>query len=91
VVKLNVESIVLNACITVFSLGMLIVSLISYKKSRNSKLIFVSFAFLIFFIKGMIQSLGLFYIELASMNSNIYLKLFDLSILIFLFIATLKR
>ena len=47
--------------------------------------------FLIFFLKGLIQSLGLFYGELAAMNSNIYLKLFDMSILIFLFIATLKR
>ena len=88
---MEIGSIVLNACITVFSFGMLIVSLIGYRKSRNSKLIFVSLAFLIFFIKGMIQSLGLFYQGLSFMDSNIYMKFFDLTILILLFIATLKR
>ena len=86
---MEIEGIVLNACITIFSLGMLIVSLLSFKKYKNVKLIFVSLAFLVFLIKGLIQSFGLFYGEIIT--SSTYFGLFDLVILILLFIATLKR
>ena len=88
---MEIESVILSASITIFALGMLLVSIISYKHVKNTKLIFVSSAFLIFFIKGIMQSLSLFVEELAVMNLNVYMKLFDLMILIFLFIATLKR
>jgi predicted DNA-binding transcriptional regulator YafY len=54
------------------------------------KLIFISLVFLIFLIKGILFSLGLFYEQLTTINSNQYLGLFDLIILVALFIATLK-
>ena len=88
---MQIESVVLGACITIFSLGMLIVSLLSYRKYKNIKLIFVSSAFLIFFIKGIILSLSLFYEEMAVINSSTYTGILDLIILILLFMATLKR
>ena len=88
---MEMESIVLSASITVFALGMFIVSFLSYKKSKNAKLIFVSSAFFIFFVKGIIQSLGVFSLETSFLNSTNTMNVFDLLILILLFIATLKR
>ena len=84
-----IESIIINARITIFSLGLLIVSILSYRKYKNVKLIFVSIVFLVFLIKGILLSLGLFYEEIAI--SSPYNELFDLIIIILLFMATLKR
>jgi len=84
-------SIVLDAGITIFALGLLLVSLFSYRKYKNSKLLFVSFVFLIFFVKGAILSFNLFNNQLADVISNPYFGLFDLIILVLLFVATLKR
>ncbi len=83
--------VVLNASITVISLGMFIVSVLSYRKFKNMKLLFVSLAFFVFFLKGLIESLSLFTKEIAVIDSSVTLKLFDLCILMLLFVATLKR
>ena len=90
-IEMEIELIIINACITIFSLGMLIVSLLSFNKYKNTKLLLVSIVFLIFFIKGLIFSFSLFYDNINNIISNIYIALFDLSILILLFMATLKR
>jgi len=84
------ESIAINGFLTVFSLGLLIISLISYKKSRNTKLVFVSMVFFVFFIKSIVLSIGIFY-EIDYLKINPFFGFFDLTILILLFIATLKR
>ena len=83
--------IVLSAGITVISLGMFVVSILSYKKFKNMKLLFVSLAFFVFFLKGLIESLSLFMKDIAVIDSSVSLKLFDLFILLLLFVATLKR
>lgn len=88
---MELESIIMDACVTIFSLGLLIVSLLSYRRYKNAKLIFVSLIFLVFFIKGILLSLSLFNEQMTSMLSNPYVGLFDLVILVLLFIATLKR
>jgi len=87
----TIESIAIIACITVFSLGLLVVSLLSYKKHKNTKLLFVSVVFFIFFIKGIVLSLGIFLDYFSNLTYSIYLGLLDLVVLIMLFIATLKR
>ena len=69
---MEIESIVISASVTIFSLGLLLISLL---------------------VKGIALSIGLFYPE-SSINfilSDKYSGLFDLIILILLFIATLKR
>jgi hypothetical protein len=88
---MGIESIVISACITVFALGLFIVSLASYKKHKNQKLLFICLVFFIFLIKGILLSLGMFSPQLATLASNPYVGLFDLVILATLFIATLKR
>jgi len=91
VLEMGYESIVINACMTVFSFGLLILALLSYRKSNNKKLLFVSLVFIIFLIKGILLSLGIFFGQFSDVLSGFYVGLFDLIILILLFIATLKR
>lgn len=91
---MQIEVIAISAGITIFSLGLLIVSLVSYKKYKNSKLLFITLVFFVLLIKGILFSVSLFFPELSMINSllfSIYGGLFDLTILILLFIATLKR
>jgi hypothetical protein len=88
---MEIVSIVIDACITVFALGLLLISLLSYRKYKNVKLLFVSLIFFVFFVKGIILSLGLFNEQLSSLLSNPYTGLFDLVVLVLLFVATLKR
>ncbi len=84
-------TVIIDAGITIFALGLFIVSLMSYKKYKNGKLLFISIVFLIFLIKGILLSLSLFYSQFAENLSSSYYGLFDLIILFLLFIATLKR
>jgi hypothetical protein len=76
---------------TVFSLGLFIISLTSYRKSRNKKILFVSLVLLLFFIKNLLLSSFLFTAQIQN-NINVFvLELFDLLILVFLFIAILTK
>ena len=90
-IRVDITTIVIDACITIFSLGLLIVSLFSYRKYKNTKLLFVSLIFLVFFVKGILLSVGLFYKQISDIILNPYTELFDLVILVMLFMATLKR
>ena len=83
--------IVISAFVTILSLGLLTVSFVSYRKYRKTKLFFVSCVFLVFLIKGMLLSIGLFFDDVAIFSTGIYGGFFDMIILILLFIATLKR
>jgi hypothetical protein len=88
---MNLETIILSAFITIFSLGLLGISLASYRKYKNQKLLFVSGVFLIFLIKGILLSLSLIDSDFDLFLSTTITGIFDVSILLFLFIATLKR
>ena len=88
---MEIQSIIIDACITIFALGLFVVSMVSYRKYNNKKLLFVSLVFVIFVIKGIMLSLSLFNAEFADFMSNPIIGLFDLVILILLFMATLKR
>ena len=87
------ETIIISACITIFSLGMLIVSSLSYKKYKNTKLLFISLLFVVLLIKGLLLSISLFY-DLSLIEPILkgsYSGIFDLIILLLLFMATLKK
>lgn len=91
---MEIETIAINASITIFSLGLLIISLISYKKYKNQKLIFITLILIVLLVKGILLSITLFNQEISSINQILYgpyIGFFDLIILILLFLATLKR
>ena len=81
----------LSAFITIFSLGLLSISLKSYRKSKNTKLLFISLVFLTFFTKGIILSITVFIEGITLLESMTLFLLFDFLLLFFLFIGTLKR
>ena len=88
---MEIESIVISAFVTMFSLGLLVVSLASYRRHKNLKLLFVSFVFLVFLLKGILLSIGLFFDEIVVFTSVSFMGVFDVFILVLLFVATLKR
>jgi hypothetical protein len=88
---MDIENIIIAASITIFALSLFIISLVSYKKYKNTKLLFVGGVFFIFFIRGILLSLEIFYKQVSNILSNPYFELLNLTILILLFIATLKR
>ena len=85
------ESIIIYGFITVFSIGLFSISILSYYKSKNKKLLFVSSVFLLFFIKGVVLSFSLFFSDLNNIITIPIIALFDLIVLFLLFIATLKN
>jgi hypothetical protein len=80
-----------SASITVLSLGLLTLSLLSYFRNRNSKMLFVSLVFLVFLIKGIVVSLSLFFEDMNLFDSMMNIWFFDLVILVLLYVASLKR
>jgi len=84
-------SIILCGFITIFSLGLLAVSLFSYAKYKTTKLLVVSLVFLVFLLKGVLMSLGLFYTTWGLPTANDAFMFLDVLILGFLFVVTLKR
>lgn len=85
------ESMIIYGFLTVFSIGLFIISFLSYLKSHNKKLLFVTGVFFLFIIKGLLLSINLF-IEIPTEIMSIQiLCIFDLMILLLLFAATLKK
>ncbi len=76
---------------TVFSAGLFIISLNSYRKAQKKKILFVSLVLLLFFIKNLLLSILLFTAQIENTITILALELFDLLILAFLFIAVLTK
>lgn len=87
---IDIENII-RACVTVFALTLLIITLISYRRSKNVKLLLISAVFVVFIVKGIVLSLGLFIGSVEEIYTGQFAGLLDLLILILLFLATLKR
>lgn len=88
---MEIEGIILYAFITIFSFGLLVISAISYYKYKTSKLVFVSFVFLVIFIKSLVLSSTIFNPSSQNILLNPLFSIFDLAVLVLLFLATLKR
>lgn len=81
----------LRAWIMIFALILFIVSMIAYYRTRSNRVLFVSIAFAIFFVKGIILSLGLAYSDVESMYNSGLGNALDLLILILLAATIFKR
>lgn len=87
---MQVIDLFVSASITMLSLGLLVLSLLGYHRNKNLKMLFVSAVFIIFLIKGIIVSLS-YFLEINLFDSMLNILLFDLAILVFLYISSLKR
>jgi len=88
---MEIISIILGAGITIFSLNLLLISLFSYRKYRNVKLLLMSAVFLFFFLKGLLLSLSIFSSQIEEGSTVLSIWVLDLVILILLYITSLKR
>jgi hypothetical protein len=88
---MGIEQALINSFITIFSLGLLLVTLRSFYHTKNTYLLFLVAVFTIFFVKGMLVSLSLFYKEVATSLSPTVLIVFDVLVLLSFFLATLKK
>ena len=75
----------------IFSFGLFIVSLLSYKNSKNKKIFFVSIILFVFFIKFILLSTSIFYPRLENILSIGILSVFDFIMLVLLFLAILIK
>jgi hypothetical protein len=89
---------VLIACIMILALSLLVIAALSYKRTRNSKILVITIAFAFFFVKSLILSVGLYTGILSSNNLPPtfvipfdFLLLFDFLILLLLYFAVFKR
>ena len=89
--SMSYVNIIIIGIATIFSLGLFIISLNSYRKSKNKKIFFVSIVLLLFFIKNILLSFFLFTAQIQNNITLLALELFDLLILVFLFIAVLSK
>jgi len=89
--SLSYVNIIIVGFATIFSLGLFIISLISYRKSKNKKILFVNLVLLLFFLKNLFLSFTLFTTQIQNNNTLLVLGLFDLFILVFLYIAVLTK
>jgi hypothetical protein len=76
--------------LTVFSFGLWVISILTYQKSKNKKILFVNIVFLLFLLKGLLLSLSIFFSGFLDFLTIPMFAVFDLLILVLLFIAVLK-
>jgi hypothetical protein len=88
---MHIINLFIGASITILSLGLFVLSLLSYRKNMNIKMLIVSLVFLFFFIKSMLLSLSLFFNVTIFVDSMYNVWFFDLIVLALLYIASLKR
>jgi hypothetical protein len=79
------------AWMTVFSATLFFISLVSYVRTRSSRIVLVALAFLMFCIKGIALSIGLYRPELLHVTTELPSLLFDVLILLILFFATVRE
>ena len=82
---------VLIAWMTVFSVTLLIISVISYLRTRNRRLGLVSLAFFMFSAKGVALTIGLYWPSVWNVTADMPSLLFDVLILLILFYATVRE
>ena len=88
---MSVLELFILSIIIVISFGLLVLSLFAYRKNKNLKMLFISFVFLVFFIKVVLYNISLFVSEINIFDSMISIWIFDLVILVLLYVASMKR
>lgn len=81
----------LRAWIMIFALILLIVSIVAYHRTKNKRVLIVCIAFAVFFVKGIILTLGLLDPGIESFYSSGLGDLLDVLILILLSATILKK
>ena len=79
------------AWMTVFSATLFFISLVSYSRTRSGRLVLVAMAFLMFCLKGVALSIGLYRPDILQVTTELPSLLFDVLILLILYFATVRE
>ena len=75
-----------------FSLILFVISAITYRRVQRTKLLLVSLAFALFFIKGLMLTLGLFIDSIGDVfSASVLLTMLDFGIMVFLYFSIVKK
>ena len=89
---MNNLEIFLRVALMGFSLILFVISAITYKRARRTKLLFVSLAFCLFFVKGLMLTLGLFVESVESLfQTSVLVTMLDFGIMVFLYFSVVKK
>jgi len=79
------------AWMTVFSVTLLIISMLSYARTRNRRILLVGLAFLMFSVKGVALTIGLYWPTVWNVATDLPSLLFDVAILLILYFAAVRE
>jgi len=82
----------LSVALTGFSLILFVISAITYRRVQRTKLLFVSLAFALFLVKGLMLTLGLFIDSIGDVfRSSVLVIMLDFGIMVFLYFSVVKK
>jgi hypothetical protein len=76
--------------ITLFAVTLIIASLLAYQKSKNKKMLFLTFVFILFVIKGLLISIDLFIDVFTLHQLFTFGGILDAFAMVTLYLLTLK-
>ena len=75
-----------------FSLILFVISAITYRRVQRTRLLLVSLAFALFFIKGLMLTLGLFIDSIGDVfHASVLTTMLDFGIMVFLYFSVVKK
>lgn len=75
-----------------FSLILFVISAVTYKRIGSRRLLLVSLAFAMFFVKGLLLTLGLFVASIGdNFDSSMLVTMLDFAIMAFLYLSVVKK
>jgi hypothetical protein len=75
-----------------FSLILFVISAVTYKRIGSRRLLLVSLAFAMFFVKGLLLTLGLFVNSIGNVfGSDVLVTMVDFAIMAFLYLSVVKK
>ena len=88
---MEVQEIVFYAIITILSLVLVIISFLSYWKYQKPKLLLIGGVFLLFLVRGILLSIGLFIPIVQEFTSSEFIWVFDIAMLLVLYLTSLRK
>ena len=75
-----------------FSLILFVISAITYRRVQRTKLLLVSLAFALFFVKGLMLTLALFIDSVGDVfHASVLVTMLDFGIMVFLYFSVVKK
>ena len=81
----------LVAWMTIFAGTLLVIGLVSWHRTSNRKLLMISSGFGLFFVKGLLFSVGIFVPSISPFVGSVYAILIDMVILLLFYLAIFRK